>query len=66
MPKRSPTKDAEPPWHLLTARQAGDRLGYTPQHIVRLIESGALSGARTGSVWLVELESVEAFERDRK
>lgn len=52
---------------LLSPQQAADRLGFSRQHVVRLIGYGDLQGHKlTGSRhWKIPLSSVLAFEQQR-
>ncbi len=43
----------------LSSQDAADRLGFTRQHIGRLIRRGDLQGKKLGRDWIVSLESVE-------
>jgi excisionase family DNA binding protein len=40
-------------------------LGYTVQHIRRLVKAGALRGEKVGRDWIVYRASVEAFMAHR-
>lgn len=53
---------------LLSPQQAADRLGFSRQHVVRLIGYGDLRGQKLpGSThWKIPLSSVIAFERQRE
>lgn len=48
--------------HLSTAETA-DRLGYTRQHVVVLIERGELKAQKVGRSYIIDERSIEAFER---
>lgn len=52
---------------LLSPQQAADRLGFSRQHVVRLIGYGDLQGQKLpGSKhWKIPLSSVLAFEQQR-
>ncbi|MDY5154271.1 helix-turn-helix domain-containing protein [Actinotignum urinale] len=45
---------------LLSAKEAGERLGITPQAVKNRIEAGTLSGTKVGNQWIVPLHSVLA------
>jgi site-specific DNA-methyltransferase (adenine-specific) len=49
----------------VTSSEAADRLGFTKQHIRRLIRSGRLSGEKIGRDWIVRRASIEAMLADR-
>lgn len=51
----------------LSAREAADRLGFSRQHVRRLIEAGELEGAQLpGSThWKIPMRAVLDFERRR-
>src|SRR5690606_9169543 len=42
----------------ITTDEAAALLGYTPQHVCRLVRSGALEGKKLGRDWIVLRESV--------
>jgi len=50
--------DLEP---YMSTAQAADRLGYTIQHVRRLVRQGVLAGFKVGRDWVVSREDVEAF-----
>lgn len=52
---------------LLSPQQVADRLGFSRQHVVRLIGYGELEGRRLpgSSYWQIPLASVLAFEERR-
>ena len=45
----------------ITSAQAAERLGYTIQHVRRLIHQGRLVGTKIGRDWVVRRDSVEAW-----
>ena len=45
----------------LTAREAGDVLGYASDYISRLCREGRLRGRRSGKTWIVEADSLVPF-----
>ena len=51
----------------LSGREAADRLGFSRQHVLRLIEAGELEGAQSpGSThWKIPMRAVLNFERRR-
>jgi excisionase family DNA binding protein len=48
--------------HLSTADTA-QRLGITRQHVVVLIDRGELKAQRVGRSYIIDVRSIEAFER---
>jgi excisionase family DNA binding protein len=52
---------------LLSPRQAAERLGFSRQHVVRLIEYGDLPAEKMpgSSYWKIPLASILAFEEQR-
>jgi len=42
----------------ITSAEAAERLGYTVQHVRRLIRQGTLEGEKMGRDWIVEARSV--------
>ena len=53
---------------LLSPQQAADRLGFSRQHVVRLIEAGELEARKLpgSSYWRIPLTTVLAFEERRE
>jgi excisionase family DNA binding protein len=47
--------------HFISSSEAAHRLGYTVQHIRRLIKQGDLKGAKIGRDWVVEAPSVDGL-----
>lgn len=45
----------------ITSAQAAEQLGYTIQHVRRLIGQGRLAGFKLGRDWVVSRTSVEAM-----
>ncbi|MHB8645728.1 MAG: helix-turn-helix domain-containing protein [Thermomicrobiales bacterium] len=50
----------------LSTKAAAARLGVTPQHLRRLIESGQLSAERVGRQYVVDVASLEALRAARE
>lgn len=50
----------------LSTREAAERLGVTPQHLRRLIESGQLPANRVGHHYFVDAASLEALRAARE
>ena len=55
-----------PMTRLLTSMEAARRLGYTVQHVRRLIRQGSLHGQKLGRDWVVEERSVAQMLRRRE
>ena len=53
---------------LLSPREAAERLGFSAQHVVRLIEYGDLPAEKLAgsSYWKIPLSSILAFEEERE
>lgn len=53
---------------LLSPQQAADRLGFSRQHVVRLIGYGELQAQKLpeSSYWKIPLASLLAFEQERE
>jgi excisionase family DNA binding protein len=43
---------------MITCQQAAQRLGYTTQHVRRLVRDGKLDGVKIGRDWVLSNESV--------
>jgi excisionase family DNA binding protein len=52
---------------MLSPQEAAERLGFSRQHVRRLIEAGELEGAQlpNSTHWKIPLRSVLAFEQQR-
>lgn len=50
----------------LTAGEAAERLGYTVQHVRRLLREGRLRGTKVGRDWVVLDEAVKEFAGHRE
>jgi excisionase family DNA binding protein len=52
---------------LVSPRQAAERLGFSRQHVVRLIEAGELPAERLpgSSYWQIPAHALDAFEERR-
>lgn len=50
----------------ITAQEASERLGYTVQHVRRLLREGELEGTKIGRDWVVVEESVAEFATRRE
>jgi excisionase family DNA binding protein len=53
---------------MLSPQQAAGRLGFSRQHVVRLINAGELRAQRLSgsSYWQIPLSSVLSFEKQRE
>jgi excisionase family DNA binding protein len=53
---------------LVSPREAGERLGFSRQHVVRLIEAGELAGEKLegSSYWRVPVGALVEFEERRE
>lgn len=45
----------------ISSREAAGLLGYTVQHVRRLIRQGTLDGFKLGRDWIVRRESVDEY-----
>ena len=52
--------------NFLNCQEAAERLGYTRQHISRLVRTGRLLGRKVGRDWIVSSESVERYAAERE
>ena len=50
----------------LSSAQAAELLGFTVQHVRRLIKQGELDGVKVGRDWVVNAQSVAEFLRRRE
>jgi len=48
---------------IISVTEAARRAGITDRHIRRLIRDGVLQATRIGRAWLVNAESVAAYQR---
>jgi excisionase family DNA binding protein len=48
---------------IISVTEAARRAGITDRHIRRLIRDGAIQATRIGRAWLVDAESVAAYQR---
>jgi hypothetical protein len=49
--------------NLVLIRQALEHSNYTPDHIRYLIRHNLVTGQKIGAIWLVDLESLQEYER---
>jgi excisionase family DNA binding protein len=50
---------------ILTVSAVAEELGYSVQHVRRLIREGTLTAVKIGRDWMIESESVAAFLQHR-
>lgn len=52
---------------LVSPREAGDRLGFSRQHVTRLIEAGELPAQQMpgSTYWQIPVSAIVAFEQER-
>ena len=48
---------------IISVTEAALRAGITDRHVRRLIRDGVIQATRIGRAWLVDAESVAAFQR---
>ncbi|HMN26872.1 MAG TPA: hypothetical protein PKE45_01865 [Caldilineaceae bacterium] len=51
---------------LVLIHEALEHTDYTADHIRNLLSRGAIEGKKVGWVWLVDLESLQEYERRMK
>lgn len=51
---------------LLSSKEAAALLGYTVQHVRRLVRENRLQGRKVGRDWVITRESVRRFIADRE
>ena len=47
--------------NLISVREAAVNSGYNPQYLRRLLRAGKLVGRKLGQVWLIQIDSFEAY-----
>jgi len=45
----------------ITVQAAAEVTGYNIQYLRRMLRSGALKGVKIGQMWLIDMESLEAY-----
>lgn len=50
----------------ITTAETAELLGYTPQHVRRLVREGVLDGTKIGRDWVINRASVGRFLADRE
>ncbi len=51
---------------LVSVAEAAEQTSYTHEHITWLVRKGKIEGRKAGTFWLVELESLKAYEERMK
>lgn len=51
---------------MLTLREAGERIGVSPNTLLIQIRNGALAGERMGKQWVVTAEALAIYDERRK
>ena len=47
--------------NLISVKTAAECSGYSLQYVRRLLRTGKLAGLKLGQVWLIQMESFEAY-----
>jgi excisionase family DNA binding protein len=50
-----------PPWPSWTIREATEQTGYHPEYLRRLIGNGSINAEKVGTVWLIEIRSLNEY-----
>jgi len=45
----------------ITVQAAAEATGYNSQYLRRMLRSGALKGVKIGQMWLIEMDTLEAY-----
>jgi excisionase family DNA binding protein len=45
----------------ISVKDAASHSGYNIQYLRRMLRSGALDGIKIGQMWLIDMESLEAY-----
>ena len=61
LPHSSSAVSSDQPDAYMPAQAAAEYSGYNLQYIRRLLSSGSLEGVKVGQVWLVKVESLDAY-----
>ena len=48
----------------MSMQAAAEYTGYNIQYLRRIVRAGHISGLKVGPVWLVEIDSVDAYLKD--
>jgi len=51
---------------VITVKDASERTGYSAEYLRRLIRQGAIDAGRLGTTYLVELDSLMRYVRERQ
>lgn len=49
----------------ITAKQAAERLGFTPDYIRRMCTDGKITGEKMGNTWIVNIKELRKIKRQR-
>lgn len=49
----------------LTTAQAAEKLGVNQQRIRQLIDAGRIKAAKFGSVWMIQADELDGYERGK-
>jgi hypothetical protein len=52
--------------NLVTIAEATTQSEYSHEHIKYLVRTGKIEGRKSGGVWLVDLDSLKAYEQKMK
>ncbi|HEY7181061.1 MAG TPA: helix-turn-helix domain-containing protein [Blastocatellia bacterium] len=52
--------------NVLTVTQAAERLGVADAHVRLLIKQGKLKADKHGSLWLLTVEEVDRYQKEKK
>lgn len=59
-PKNNPRVD-----ELITSSQAAKLLGFTPDHVRRMINQGKIQAVKMGHIWMLKTTALKGIERQR-
>ena len=51
---------------LVSIAEAVEQSSYTHEHITSLVRKGKIEGRKTKNIWLVDIESLKAYEERMK
>jgi hypothetical protein len=46
---------------VLTAKEASQVFGYTPEHIRLLCDTGRITSRKSGKIWLISAQSIKQY-----
>ena len=61
LPHNSSAVPSDQPDAYMPAQAAAEYSGYNLQYIRRLLSTGSIEGVKVGQVWLVKVESLDAY-----